>query len=652
MIYNIIDFGAEAGGKTLCTAAIQKALDSCAEAGGGQVYVPAGKYLTGSILLRSRCELYLEKGAELLGSTNIADYRALPDSVYCISAYRYDIPGLIIADGIEDAGISGRGLINGNAAKAGGGERPFPNRDDPRRRRPFLIVYRDSRDMYLEDIRLKDPGVYAFYGIHCDGIDINNVEVRSWDCGNGDGLDFDGSRNVRITNCFLETGDDSISPKSLDPAYPCENFVISNCIMRSRWAAIRIGPESSADMRNITVTNCVFEDCNDGLKIQTCSGGVFEDLVFSGLTMRNVRRPVLMTLNYFRFGSKDPEIRPKGSVIRRVVIDGVTAFMPRENPLEQAYIVVSGMPQSPIRDISLNNLKVNFYGGGGAAEAERICVPELLDYTERYFEPRFFMGSLPAAGLYLRHIEGLQINNCAFTVENADVRPVIFGCDIPGASLVNVSGRGPAAALIWTALSGELIRRGCRFNNAAADEIPCTGEDRNAALAAYGDTVCGLEAVMDAWAAATDQAEACRLYRRFLPEDFVPRAGASGDTVIFPAKFSVTETGSRIWLYFPMARGDMEVRADGKVLGSHRLPADYQRRYSWALDMGLSQGDGEHTLEIEITMPGLPEKGLCIRGPDGKLYGLVFPPEIGVEDGGGRFAPGRVSPPPDIFGYH
>jgi polygalacturonase len=355
-MYDIRDYGAAEAGDVPCTEAIQCAIDDCAGSGGGKVYVPAGCYLTGTLFLRSGCELYLEQGAELRGSTRIADYKRLPDSLYWYNFFRYGIYGLIIADGISDAGISGKGIINGQ----GNSGQYFPNPDDPEGVRPFLIVYRDSLNMYLENIKIKEPSVFSFYGIHCDNIRICGVEIRSFGCTNGDGLDFDGSRNVRISDCILETGDDSISLKTLDPAYPCENFVISNCIMRSRWAAVRIGPESSADMRNCCVTNCVFQDCEDGLKIQTNSGGIFEDFSFSNITMRDVRRPVLMTQNYFRMGSKDSGIRPTSGIIRRVHIDGITAHMPHKNPMREAYMVLTGMTDKSIQDVSLNNLKIVF----------------------------------------------------------------------------------------------------------------------------------------------------------------------------------------------------------------------------------------------------------------------------------------------------
>jgi hypothetical protein len=511
--------------------------------------------------------------------------------------------------------------------------------------------------MYLENTKLKTPGVFSFYGIHCDNIKISGVEIRSFGCTNGDGLDFDGSRNVRISDCILETGDDSISLKTLDPAYPCENFVISNCIMKSRWAALRIGPESSADMRNCSVTNCVFQDCNDGLKIQTNSGGIFEDFNFSNITMRNVRRPVLMTQNYFRMGSKDPGIRPVASLIRRVHIDGITAYMPQENPKHEAYMVFTGMPAKSIQDISLNNLNIVFYGGGTEEEARRVKIPELLDYTEYYFEARYFLGSLPAAGIYLRHINGFKMTNSFLRVENADARPLVFANHLQNARFAGISGSGPAAALIRTALCENTIFRDCDLNGSPADYPASTGSRLDEEIVSYTGEALEVEAEMAAWAADTDAAECSRLYRRLPPETFSAEASESaGYSVRFntqldlpgeaePAKF-------RTWLYFPAVRGNIQVNVDGRIIGTHRVPPEYQRRYSWALDLTAYLADRNLNLTIDAEMPGLPERqdGLKRREGKGKWFGLLLPPEIGREDGGNRETEGRVSLVPDIFG--
>jgi hypothetical protein len=483
------------------------------------------------------------------------------------------------------------------------------------------------------------------------------VEIRSFGSTNGDGIVFDGSRKVRISVCILETGDDSISLKTLDPAYPCENFVISNCIMRSRWAAVRLGPESSADMRDCSVTNCVFQDCNDGLKIQTNSGGIFEDLTFSNITMRDVRRPILMTQNYFRMGSKDPGIRPVSGMIRRVHIDGITAYMPHKNPKHEAYMVLTGMPGKSIQDISINNLNMLFYGGGGAEEARRVKIPELLDYTEYYFEARYFLGSLPAAGIFLRHIEGFKMSNSFLRVENADARPLVFANHLQNARFAGISGLGPAAALIRTALCENTIFRDCDFNGRPAGYPESAVRGLDEEIASYTRDALETEAEMAAWAADTDAAECSRLCRKLPPETFRAEAAeTAGYAVRFSTKLNLPEAAetvkSRTWLYFPALRGNIRVSLDGRIIGTREVPPEYQRRYSWALDLTAHLAGGELNLSIEAEMPGLPERqdGLKSREGNGRWFGLLLPPEIGRDDGGNRETEGRVSPSPDIFG--
>jgi hypothetical protein len=163
---------------------------------------------------------------------------------------------------------------------------------------------------------------------------------------------------------------------------------------------------------------------------------------------------------------------------------------------------------------------------------------------------------------------------------------------------------------------------------------------------------------MAAWAADTDAAECSRLYRRLPPETFRAEASESaGYTVRFSAKLNFSGSAgiekSRVWLYFPAVRGDIQVRVQQKTIGIRAVPREYHRRYSWALDLGPCLTKDELDLSIDAQMPGLPEQrdGLKSRNENGVWYGLLLPPEIGVEDGGTRETANRVSPPPEIFGF-
>ena len=465
-MYNIRDYNAVGNGIALDTKAIQSALDACLSAGGGTVLVPAGVYKTGTIYLRQKCILYLEAGAELSASTDISDYKKIrqPSLWYQDNIAPDGLYGLIIAEDISDAGIEGAGVINGNGVT----HVHFPHPDDKLIRRPFSVLFSNCSNMCLKDVKLYNPAFFAFFAISCNHVKIRGVSIFSWKCTNGDGLSFQGSKNVFISDCFFETGDDGISIKTLDPEKPCENFTITNCIFRSKWAGIRLGPESTGDMRNINISNCVFTECNDGLKIQNCSGSVFEDFSFSNLTMRDVRRPVFITLSHFRMSRKDKSIRPQYSRIRRIRIDGLTAIMPSDDPSlgmhSMVCFVLTGLPDMELQDISLTNLDITFPGGGTQIQAERIPVPELLDYTDSYPEAASLNGPLPSAGLYLRHIKGLNISNSRFRITTPDARPVILMKHICDAILLNLSSYGESPCQLNYGLCDNVHVRVCYHN--------------------------------------------------------------------------------------------------------------------------------------------------------------------------------------------
>jgi hypothetical protein len=331
--------------------------------------------------------------------------------------------------------------------------------------------------------------------------------------------------------------------------------------------------------------------------------------------------------------------------------------MPHENPKHEAYMVFTGMPDKSIQDITLNNLKIVFYGGGSEEESRRVKIPELLDYTEYYFEARYFLGSLPAAGIYLRHINGFKMTNSFLRVANADARPVIFANHIQNGQLAGVSGFGSAAALIKTTLCENMIFRNCDLNGIPEDYPSSTDSKLDEIISTYTKEILEIEAQMTAWAADTDAAECSRLYCKLLPETFkVEASETAGYSVRFSTRLNLPEDAEsakfRTWLYFPAVRGDIQVSTDGRIIGTHEVPAEYQRRYSWAVDITTYLAGGKLKLAIDVDMPGLPEKqdGLKKRNGNSKWFGLLLPPEIGIEDGENHETGGRVSPPPDIFG--
>ena len=262
-VFDITAFGAKSDGTTLNTSAIQKAIDACHAAGGGTVLVPEGVFVSGSLRLKSRVTLKIAKDAILRGSPTIADYTVETAELHWGAFWKFAASHwrqcLIYAEDAEEIGIEGPGTIDGQ----GGSERKvFPNAKDPRR--PMLVRLVGCRKVSVRDVKLLDPAAFTTFFVRSQDIHIEHVTIRSRNSPNGDGLDFDGCKRVRIKDCDIDAGDDGIGPKVFHPDWPNEDFEISGCRITSRWHAIRVGAESIAPIRRLTVRDCVLRSAREG----------------------------------------------------------------------------------------------------------------------------------------------------------------------------------------------------------------------------------------------------------------------------------------------------------------------------------------------------------------------------------------------------
>ncbi|HXE64561.1 MAG TPA: glycoside hydrolase family 28 protein [Bryobacteraceae bacterium] len=253
---NVRDFGAAGDGATRDTAALQQAIDRCWVFGGGEVLVPAGNYLTGAIALRSNVTLRLEKGAILSGTPDFADYPVMQ--------VRWEgkwIPGrtaLVYALDAQHIAVVGPGKIAGNAALGG---RPTPQNP---LRHPALMEFIRCTDIRLEDFSTEHRLMWSIHPTSCENVSIRNLTIRSTG-GNGDGIDIDSCKHVRIQGCNISTGDDCISLKSgrgmegYKLLQTTEDVQISDCTFAdSIFACIGIGSETSGGIRNVRIERCKF----------------------------------------------------------------------------------------------------------------------------------------------------------------------------------------------------------------------------------------------------------------------------------------------------------------------------------------------------------------------------------------------------------
>ena len=457
-------FGARGDGKAIDSPAINKAIEFAAARGGGTVYVPPGTYLSYSIRLKSRITLHLEQGATLLAASTPFEglerggYDAPEPMDPAISKFQdfghsHWRNSLIWGDGLHDIAITGRGFIHGKGLArdwhdengVGGSRKPGVGDKS--------IALRNCRNVLLRDFSVLQGGWFCLLATGVDNLVIDNVTVDT----NRDGFDIDCCRNVRVTNCTVNSPwDDGICPKSsfaLGYARATENVTISNCylsgsyemgsVIAGTWkrmpptfngtGRIKFGTESNGGFKNITISNCVFENSR-GIALETVDGGHLEDVTISNITMRGAQNsPFFMRLGRRMRG---PAGTPVGK-LRRVLISNVTSHNAVTMPS-----TIAGVAGHPVEDVRISD--VHLHQQGGLSETLLHYFPEAKE--DAYPEPGMF-GKLPATGLWVRTGRNIELSNVEVSTAYSDNRPAIWLEDVVGADLFNV--KGPQAAPLY-----------------------------------------------------------------------------------------------------------------------------------------------------------------------------------------------------------
>ena len=360
--FNVKQFGAAGDGETLATAQLQAAIDTCARGGGGTVLVPAGGYVTGTLWMRSRVTLHLEAGATLLGSERPDDFP--------IWASEWEGPGvkpgraaLICGEGLEDVAITGRGTIDGRGRMWWDSQRREPGV----LRRPLLVRLVDSRNVLVEGVTLRNSPMWTLSPLACDNVAVRGVTIHNPpDSPNTDGINPDSCRNVRISDCHVDVGDDCVTIKSgkeddgRRELRPCENIAVTNCTLVHGHGGVVIGSEISGSVRNVVIGNCVFVGTDRGLRIKARRGrgGVVEDVRASNLIMDGVLCPIVVNLFYGcgAWGESkvtDMNARPVDAGtprFRRISVSHITA---RRAKYAAAYIL--GLPEMAVEDVTISD---------------------------------------------------------------------------------------------------------------------------------------------------------------------------------------------------------------------------------------------------------------------------------------------------------
>ncbi len=460
-VFDVRQFGAVGDGQTLTTEALNAAVTACHAAGGGLVYLPPGRYLSGMVELRSRVTLYLDAGATLLGSTKLADYAPRSGPPARGDANQRH---LIFARDAEDLGLAGPGCLDGQGPafwepsgrvkpSAADGWRDVATYDwKPRPRPSPLLEFYNCTNLHLTDVRIQNAPGWTLRPIHCDNVFIRGLRIHNPVWGpNTDGIDPTCCRNVLISDCLIETGDDAICLKSENPygeaLRPTRNITITNCILSSCCNGLKFGTATRGGFENIVFSNSViFNDdvplnarVISGIALEMVDGGWLEGVLVSNIRMQRVRTPI-----FIRRGNRTP--RPDGTpgTLRGVMIENIHAT---DSVLTSS---VTGLPGFDIEEVTLSNLRFESQEGGPADWTHRL-IPEL---PRGYPEARNF-GRLPAFGFYFRHVRGLRLRHLELSAARTEARPAVFCEDVKDLELDGLRsaptvGQEPVVRLVQT----------------------------------------------------------------------------------------------------------------------------------------------------------------------------------------------------------
>ena len=456
-LFDVRDFGAVGDGVALNTQAIQKAIDACAEAGGGAVWIGRGRYLSGALRLKSHVTLHIDAGAVLLGSTRLDDY---PSIVPARRSYtdNYTERSLLYAENVEHIALTGLGAIDGQGAAFKG----------PYKVRPYMIRVIDCRHVAVRDLTIRDSPMWVQHYLACDHVTIDGITVHSLVNANNDGIDIDSCDYVRISDCDVRSGDDAIVLKSTTER-PCRHVAITNCVLSSDCNALKLGTESNGGFQNITISNCAIYDTRlAGIALELVDGGRFERVTVSNIVMDNVRGGLFIRLGNRARPFRDDMDKPGMGSMRDVVIANVQA-----TGLDRTGCSITGLPDFPVENVTLENIRLAFAGGGAADEAQR----PVEEFPEKYPEYKMF-GTLPAYGFFVRHARNVNFRDIELRFEKPDARPAVVCEDVRDLTLLDFDAQATSATRALIRLrdvDGALIH-GCRPTHPVAAFLRLEGQ--------------------------------------------------------------------------------------------------------------------------------------------------------------------------------
>lgn len=419
--YDVTHFGATGDSTTDNTAALQRAIDSCAKTG-GKLYFPAGTYLTATLYLRSHVTLHLLPGATILGSPDITRYPYLDAGIHFYGE-DWAKQSLIFCKGQTDVGIEGEGTIDGQGARFVVNTIKKPDRY---RNRPYLLWFAGSKDITIKGIHLRNSAFWMEHYLGCENVHIDGVKIWNHSNKNNDMMDIDGCRYVTISNVIGDSDDDGLTIKSTSPRIS-EYITITNCILSSHCNALKFGTESTGGFRNIVISNCIIKpsaqrtaiygdpDGMGGIALEIADGGIMENVNIDNIVVEGAQVPLFLRLGNRarKYIAEAPT--PAPGRIRNIHFSNITATEANETGCS-----ITGIPSAPIEGITLNNIHLETSGTDSV-----INVLRPVDEKETLYPEGNMFGLLPAYGLYIRHARDIRLSGITIRSRKKDSRPGI-----------------------------------------------------------------------------------------------------------------------------------------------------------------------------------------------------------------------------------
>ncbi|HEX6848616.1 MAG TPA: glycosyl hydrolase family 28 protein [Chitinophagaceae bacterium] len=431
-------FGIYSDGATLNTRSIQFAIDYIHQQGGGRLVFDVGRFLTGSIHLKSNVTIHLLEGAVLLGALNPFDYD------------RKGLTALVLCHNQENVAITGIGVIDGQGRQVArnvvelvhkGLVKDLFRNDRPEVPiRPMLIYFRECKNVLIKNVTMRNAAAWVQTYDQCKNLKIDSITVDSRAFWNNDGIDIVDCDSVVITNSYIDSDDDAICLKSHDSLGAfCQNVLVKNCTIRSSANGIKFGTASLGGFKNIRLINIkVFDTYRSAIALEAVDGGFLENVEADSFLVVNTGNAIFLRIGERKKGEKG---RLENITIKNMIAE-IPATKPDagyeyEGPIEDMPrnvsppIIITGMPDVLIKNITLSNIEIK-HPGGGNPQFARVSLNELDKVPEipaSYPEFSKFV-ELPAWGVYIRHASSIKFTNLSLSCAKKDYRTAIVLDDV------------------------------------------------------------------------------------------------------------------------------------------------------------------------------------------------------------------------------